>query len=150
MSLTYYTISGSSYVERSDGVIIPNDTSDPDWNTYLAWVAQGNTAGTNPNFPTNPVINVPMWAAQYVMSTTSYTSSQAQPTYQTPTASCTNLLDAANIVIPLIANNKLTIFWNKATVVSSNNSLLLGLGVNLGLNTSQVYSLFQTAQGVSI
>lgn len=50
-----YTQHQSGGVVRDDGALIPNDERNADWQTYLVWVAAGNTAASAPAAP-NPRI----------------------------------------------------------------------------------------------
>ena len=40
-----YTLLSQGVIQRSDGAVIPSDPMNTDYQAYLAWVAQGNTAG---------------------------------------------------------------------------------------------------------
>jgi hypothetical protein len=41
---TYSLMLNSTWIRRSDGACIPPDPRNVDYQAYLAWVAEGNTA----------------------------------------------------------------------------------------------------------
>jgi len=43
MEYTYKLMNENCGVTRSDGLIIPTDKDNTDYQEYLAWVAEGNT-----------------------------------------------------------------------------------------------------------
>lgn len=41
--MTYALIPHSDCIQRSDGAVIPPDVRNQDYQTYIEWLAQGNT-----------------------------------------------------------------------------------------------------------
>lgn len=63
-----YTLTQYSFIIRdADNAFIPADEANTDYQTYLSWLAEGNTP--NPYVPSPPVIpqQVPMWAVRTVL-----------------------------------------------------------------------------------
>jgi hypothetical protein len=52
---------------RSDGLIIPTDSSNADYQEYLEWVADGNTATTWVSSDTVPIVPTPDSEVMFTM-----------------------------------------------------------------------------------
>lgn len=73
-----YSMTGTASVRRNaDGAVIPFDAGNRDYATYLAWVAQGNTADpyVPPSNP-SPIVS-PVMTPTYTVSTAPSAASNA-------------------------------------------------------------------------
>lgn len=120
----YQLTQGATVVRLSDGVVIPEDKQNTDWQQYLAWLASGG---------------VPIAAPQVLTKTTVVTMRQAQLALLAD-----GLLDKVDAAVAQ-APRAVQVTWATAGTVERTNPLIASLQPSLGLTDEQVDALFAQA-----
>lgn len=125
MTTLTYALTATTSILRSDGVLIPADTKNYDYQTYLAWVQQGNTATayTAPAAP--PLTCLPYEFKAALVQQNLYSQALAA-------------VNAAPLLTQLA--------WSEALTFCETDPLIVSMATALGQTTDQVHALFQLAQ----
>ena len=129
--MTYTLTNGPCVVHDEDGVWIPDDPANTDWQAYQAWLAEGNTP--NPYVPPPPAIpqQVPMWAVRTVLQND-------------------GLFDQAQALIEASTDNGLKNVWEYGNFADRNSNAIAALAAALGLNSEQVDQMFIDANNLTV
>jgi hypothetical protein len=121
-----YKLTQGTNVLRSDGVSIPKDERNTDYQRYLAWLAEGNTP--KPADPVAPVVPV------------SVTMRQARLALLQQ-----ELLTQVNDAVasmPGAQGEAVRIEWEFSSTVERNRPLVQALAASLGLTSQELDDLF--------
>lgn len=121
-----YKLTQGTNVLRSDGVSIPKDERNTDYQRYLAWLAEGNTP--QPADPVAPVVPV------------SVTMRQARLALLQQ-----ELLTQVNDAVasmPGAQGEAVRIEWEFSSTVERNRPLVQALAASLGLTSQELDDLF--------
>lgn len=122
-----YSLTATDIIRRDDGAFIPADSVNGDYQTYLAWVAAGNT----PTPYTAPVV-IPF----------SVTPFQAKAALLV--AGLLPAVEAAIAAAAPIAQ----LAWSDATAFTRDSPTIAALSAQLGLTSAQVDDLFIAAASI--
>lgn len=126
--MTTYSLTATTFIQRSDGAFIPPDPRNTDYAEYLTWVSKGNT-------PT-PYVAPP---AQVPGTVTPFQAKAALLQ--------SGLLDTVKAAIasapPLVQ-----LAWTDATEFTRDSPTIAALSAQLGLTSEQVDDLFIAASAI--
>ena len=120
--MTYTLTATTAIIRDIDQACIPDDPRNTDYQAYLAWVAEGNTA------------------APYVAPT-------APPLTCTPgqfdfALNAVGLLPAVQAYVATATDPRIGIAYNKATFFTENDSFITGAAQAMGKTTEDTHNLF--------
>lgn len=141
LTYTYTLLEGSNYVARSDGLIVPDDPANVDWQLYEAWLAAGNAAATATVTTPAPVTCL-LWQLEAVCNAPPSTLGFTPPTW----AEVQTLIQAQN-------SAALTAFFNVGSnPIPANSATLAALATTATtpLNSTQVEALVVAASQIHI
>ena len=123
-----YALTANTMILRSDGSFIPTDKDNLDYQAYLAWVAEGNTAAPYVAPPAPPLTATPL---QFRLGLTAAGIRSAVEAWM-PTASA-EVQDA----------------YKYASVFTENDPLVQSAATQFNLTPEQVHDLFIKMQTLS-
>ena len=124
-----YSLTSSALIQRaSDGAFIPPDTYNLDYQAYLAWVADGNTAAPYVAPPPAPLSATPY------QFRAGLTAAGIRTQVETAVAS---------------ASQSVKDSYAYAQLFNETDPFIVQMSTSLGMTTAQVHALFVTMQTLS-
>lgn len=120
-----YRLSGSGVIRTADGASVPGDPLNGDWQTYQAWLAEGNT----------PDAEVPPPLVPIIVSRLRLKLELADR----------NLLATVDAAVQA-AGATATLYWSDAVEFESTHPLVAAIGAAVGLNSDGIGDLFAAAR----
>lgn len=124
-----YTISYPSETIRLNGVVVPRLASDPAYQAYAAWLAQGNgPESLQDDVTPRRVIQINAWQIRTAL----------------------NLLALRDAVEAAVTAGDQTLKdgWYHSPTFSSDHPLTLGMGAALGQSEDSMYALFELGESL--
>jgi hypothetical protein len=129
--MTYTLANSLSVIRDADGAFIPFDPANTDYQTYLAWVAEGNEPNPYVEPPAPIPQQVPMWAVRTVLHNHS-------------------LFDQAQAAVTASGNVAIQNVWEYGNFAVRNSAAIATLATTLNLTSDQVDELFKEANELTV
>lgn len=123
-----YTISEPSGVLRKDGVVVPQDDRTPEYQAYVAWLAQDNGPEVVADAqPERPRIDVSAWQIRKALNER-------------------GLRQAVEDAVAASADIKTKDGWNHSPRFYSDNQQAMEMAAVLNKTPAEMYTIFQLAE----